>query len=173
MEKIIIYKSQTGFTKQYAQWIGEKLQCDAIDYKDIKKVDLNDYEIIIFGSRIHAGIIDGLKQFRSLIKESNSRLIVFATGATPNQATEEIGKIPENNALDQSIPFFYMQAGLCYEKMGFADKTIMKMLSKMLEKQKNKSSFDEGMKNAISSSYDNSSREYIMPLADYVRGLEG
>lgn len=30
---LVVYKSVTGFTKQYAEWIAEKLNCSAVELK--------------------------------------------------------------------------------------------------------------------------------------------
>ena len=169
MNVMVIYKSRTGFTKRYAQWIGDELRCKVTDYGEIKKIDLDSYDLIIYGGRVHAGKIDNLDKVKSLLNNKKCDLIVFATGATPFEATEEIEKTRNLNFSDNSIPYFYMQSGLCYEKMGFFDRTIMKMLSKMLAKKENKSDIDNGTAIAISQSHDISDKSYIMPLVDYIK----
>ena len=47
MKTLIIYSSQTGFTKKYATWLSEELQADCIPLKDAKKINLDDYKNII------------------------------------------------------------------------------------------------------------------------------
>ena len=37
MKALVIYSSKTGFTKQYAQWIAEKLAGECITFKDASK----------------------------------------------------------------------------------------------------------------------------------------
>ena len=37
MKTLIIYTSQTGFTKKYAQWIADEMSADIYDLKDAKK----------------------------------------------------------------------------------------------------------------------------------------
>ena len=37
MKTIIIYTSQTGFTKRYAQWLSEELAAELITLEDAKK----------------------------------------------------------------------------------------------------------------------------------------
>jgi len=64
-----------------------------------------------------------------------------------------------------------MQGGLSYEKMSFPDRTVMKMMSKVLDKKKDKDSTEEGFAQAIKSSYDISSKEYAEPLIKWI--LEG
>lgn len=48
MKTIVIYTSQTGFTKRYAEWIAEATQADCFDLSAAKKKDLATYEAIIF-----------------------------------------------------------------------------------------------------------------------------
>ena len=60
---LIIYKSSTGFTKRYAELLAKRLGCALADFKNIRPAFLSGYDIIIFGTRAHAGSIDGLKNF--------------------------------------------------------------------------------------------------------------
>jgi len=62
-----------------------------------------------------------------------------------------------------------MQSGLNYSKMGVGDYLIMKALAKMLSSKKDKNSEEAGCEQAIGSSYDISSREYIAPLIQFIQ----
>ena len=62
-----------------------------------------------------------------------------------------------------------MQGGLNYEKMGILGRMIMKILAKILSRKKDKSSDEAGFEQAIGSSYDISSREYIAPLIQFIK----
>lgn len=173
MKKVVVYKSKTGFTKRYAEWIAEELSCDCFDYEKTSKSILQKYNYIIFGSRIHAGKIDGLKKFKSeYVDNTMSKLLVFATGGTPQiekNVIDSIWKASFSEIDLENIPHFYMQGGLNYEKMGFADRMVMKSLAKMLKMKANKNSVENGTEQAIGSSYDCSSREQIMPLIQYIK----
>ncbi len=61
-----------------------------------------------------------------------------------------------------------MQSGLCYEKMPFGDKLMMKVFASMVKRKKEKSEYETAMAQALGSSYDLSSKEYIKPLVSYV-----
>ena len=50
MKSIVIYNSQTGFTKKYADWITEAAGCEAVPLKKVRKVKLAEYDAIVFGS---------------------------------------------------------------------------------------------------------------------------
>ena len=172
MNTLVVYKSRTGFTKKYAEWISGELSCSAIDYDALTKDSLNDVGILIYGGRVHAGMLDSIKKIKELADSRKCRLIVFATGASPADAYDDIDKMWENNGIDEKYPHFYFQSGLCYEKMGVADKLMMKIFSKMVNGKKDKSDSDKAMAEAISKSYDATSKDYIKPLVEYVRNAE-
>lgn len=49
----------------------------------------------------------------------------------------------------------------------------MKIFCKMLQLKSNKSELEKGAYEAISSSYDNSKKEYIKPMISYLKELIG
>lgn len=169
MEKkiLIIYKSSTGFTKRYSKLLAKKLSCTAIEFKNIKPVSLSDFDIIIFGTRAHAGSIDGLKKLRKTCPPD----ILFVTGAASAAEHDVIDKLWKDNLTEEELsglPHFYMPAGLCYEKMCFTDKMMMKGLAFMLKKKKDKTEKDIAFERQIAASYDISSEEYVKPIIDYI-----
>ena len=40
MKSIVIYSSQTGFTKKYAEWISEESGAECVEFKKAKKLSL-------------------------------------------------------------------------------------------------------------------------------------
>ena len=44
MKTIVIYTSQTGFTKRYAEWISEASGAECLEFKQAKKIKLSDYD---------------------------------------------------------------------------------------------------------------------------------
>ena len=175
MKTVVIYKSKTGFTRKYAKWIQEAIRCDILDFQNISRSPLLAYDLIIYGSRIHAGKIDGLKKIKAfLVNNKIAALVVFATGGTPIEVEDVINSMWKASFTEDeldTIPHFYMPAGLNYENMGFSDKLIMKALAKMLKNKNDKDSVEAGCEQAIGHSYDISSREYITPLLEFLETL--
>ena len=171
---IILYNSWTGFTRRYAELTGKELDCPVHPLKDAPS-DLSAYAAVAFGSRLHAGTLDGWKKAQKLLQSRGAqKLVVFATGAMPNEAEDTIQKMWEQNLTAQerdSIPHFYLQAGLCYEKMGGADRAMMKFAAWAMTRKKAKTPEDEAFQAAIARSYDISDPKYIKPLADCLREL--
>lgn len=170
---VVVYKSSTGFTKKYAEMIAEEIDCTLADFKTVTAEMLSEYDTVIFGSRTHAGIIDGYKQMKEMFKKSTAdRIILFLTGATPNAAEDIIAQFWKQNLTAdelEKIPHFYMQSGLCYEKMSFSDKLMMKVFAFMMKRKKNKEPYEKEFEKAISGSYDISSKAYVEPLVSFLR----
>lgn len=169
---IVIYKSKTGFTKKYAEMIASELCCPIIDYKTVTPETMSGYDTVIFGCRAHAGRMDGYTKIKEMFQNSSSKhFLVFVTGATPNAAEDIIQEFWKQNLSAEelkTIPHFYMQSGLCYEKMSLSDKAMMKMFSAMLKKKQDKNDYEKNFEHAIAGSYDISSKEYIMPLLSFL-----
>ncbi len=172
-EILIIYKSVTGFTAQYARCLAEELDCTAEDLKAASAMVLSGYKTLIFGGRFHAGFVDGLKEAKALFRKSGAaRFIVFATGATPAAELEMIEAAWKNNLTEEelaAIAHFYLPGGLRYEKMPLGDKLMMRVFAAMVKHKKEKSEYERAMAQAVGMSYDISSKEYIKSLVDCAR----
>lgn len=170
---IVIYKSNTGFTKKYANWISQELRCDAVSLREISSVNLKQFDIVIFGGGIHAGRINGISFIKNnMFSLKEKKVIVFATGATapiPNEIERfKNSNIPHN----KNIAFFYFQSGLNYADMHGLDKVLMGLLKTALKMKKNKSESEQGTADAIQSSYDFSNRDQLEPLISFINELK-
>ncbi|MDE6218878.1 MAG: flavodoxin domain-containing protein [Lachnospiraceae bacterium] len=170
---IVIYKSSTGFTKKYAEMIANEMKCALEDYQKVSADMLSKYDIVIFGTRAHAGRIDGYQKAKKLFEKCNvGKLVLFVTGATPNAAADVLEAFWRQNLSEDEmtkLPHFYMQSGLCYEKMSLTDRLMMKVAAIMIKHKKNKTEQDIGFEEGIQRSFDNSSRVYIDPLISYMK----
>lgn len=173
MKTMLVYQSRSGFTKRYAEWIAQETGCRMIPLKAADRAVLSGCDVLVFGSRLHAGRLDGLGRFRKLYEESGAKaLALFATGAAPNSAAETIEKMWSVNLTAEEkerIPHFYMQAGLCYERLGFFDRTLMKLAAPLIEKQNSGAPQGEQIARTIRSSYDISDRQYTAPLVEWLK----
>jgi menaquinone-dependent protoporphyrinogen IX oxidase len=168
-KKIVIYKSNTGFTEKYANWIAEDLHCDVVSLDRITILEIIKYDVIIFGGGIHAGKINGIKFIKdNTTAFENKKVIVFATGATPS-IPEEIERFKNINLHENTnISFFYFQSGMNYTNMRYKDKMLMSLLKVFLKFKRDKSDIQQGAADAIKSSYDYSNRSQIEPLISFV-----
>lgn len=67
MKAIVIYTSQTGFTKRYAEWIAQAAGADCLELSAAKKKDLAEYDAVIFGGWACAGSISKIAWFKGNI----------------------------------------------------------------------------------------------------------
>ena len=178
MKTLVIYTSQTGFTKRYAEWISEELNADIYDLKDVKK-KTNDffetYEAIIYAGWCMAGMVVKVKWFfERAAYWKNKKLSIVAVGASPND-NPEVDEFLNNLLTDEQRPFikaFYCQGGINYDKMKFSSRTAMKMFANSLKNNKNSSEDDRKKGEMISRSYDISDKRFIDQVVDYIRGNE-
>lgn len=175
----IIYLSKTGFTKKYAQWIAEETEADTVSFKECNKKRaaeiLNTCENIVFGSRLKGGMIEGLPKAKKMFFDTGkNRFLLFTTGASSecDETKETLKKMWEKNLTAdelRKIPHFYLQAGLCYEKMPFTEKMMMNALKSMLKKKKSVEGIDGEMAKALESSFDISDKKYILPIVNLLK----
>ena len=178
MKTLVIYTSQTGFTKRYAEWISEELDADIYELKDVKK-KTNDffetYEAIIYAGWCMAGMVVKVKWFfERAAYWKNKKLSIVAVGASPNE-NPEVDEFLNNLLPDEQRPLikaFYCQGGINYDKMKFPSRTAMKMFANSLKNNKNSSEDDRKKGEMISRSYDISDKRFIDQVVDYIRGNE-
>lgn len=166
MKTIVIYNSQTGFTKRYAEWIAEAAGAECLALAEAKKKDLAGYDAIIFGSWACAGSIKDLGWFTENMDHwTGKKLIVFCVGASP--ITPDVEKSLARNFNEPKLEradVFYCPGGLNYEKMSAPTKLMMKMFVKMIKAKKDKSAIEEEMARVMSSSYDIADKKYTEPI---------
>ncbi len=165
MKKIVIYKSKTGFSQKYAEWIAQALECDAVELKDISAKNLQNYDIIIYD----------MKKVKSLHAQLPSKKwVLFANGMTPAETQGNYENLVKTNLSGgmENVPFFYFQSGLNYEKMGSMSRKMLSMVGSMLAKKEDKTEEEAELARKFGSSSDESDVKYIEPLVACVRQFE-
>ncbi|MDE6202137.1 MAG: flavodoxin, partial [Lachnospiraceae bacterium] len=97
MKTIVIYNSQTGFTKRYAGGIAEAAGADCMELQAVKKKNMEAYEAVIFGGWARAGGISGINWFKSnMDKWADKKLLVFCVGASPIDSPDIAPALKQN-----------------------------------------------------------------------------
>lgn len=172
MKTVVIYSSQTGFTKRYAEWIAEAAEADSLELALAKKKDLSSYNAIVFGGWACAGSIRDLKWFKCHMDQwTDKKLIVFCVGGSPMDSPEIEPALKKNFTETERmrVNVFYCPGGFCYEKMSVSSRLMMRMFLKALKAKKGKTEAEEVMVKMISSSYDISDRKYTEPILKCLR----
>ncbi|MEG1826623.1 MAG: flavodoxin domain-containing protein [Gordonibacter sp.] len=175
MKAVVMYRSNTGFTRRYATWIAEELGCEAIDMA-VSPVDVGDFDVVVFGSWFHAALVPGSKECKHLMAEHpDVPFVVFVVGATKPEETEQTAEALERTypkADYPDLPRFYLRGGFDYPSLSFMDKMLMKMMFKELEKKAASGDADaaEGLA-GMREGFDATDREAIGPLVACVKEL--
>ena len=175
MKTIIVYSSQTGFTKRYADWLAEELGTVAITLAEAKKQSdqyFEDADAIIYGGWAMGGKVVNSEWFTQRIPLwKGKKLALFCVGASPNENPEVETAL--NNALTEEerkyAKAFYCQGGLSYERMKLPSKLALKAFASMIKKKKDATEQEKMMGEMISHSYDIADRKFITPIATYVQ----
>ncbi|MBO4679050.1 MAG: flavodoxin [Lachnospiraceae bacterium] len=176
MKTLVVYTSQTGFTKKYAGWLAEKTGGDVFDVKDVqKKPDsfFADYDAIVYAGWVMAGkVVKANWLFGKASSFADKRLAVVAVGGCPNEAPEvqEALKTIVPDELKATIPAFYCQGGFNYAKMNTASRMALKMFIGMLKSRKNQTEDQKRMVELISHDYDIADPNLLEPVIKYIEG---
>lgn len=169
---VVIYRSKSGFTKNYAQWIAEELQCDLLQGENVKASDLSPYDTIIYGGGMYAIGINGIKLItKNFDNLQNKKLIVFSVGASPvrSETTEEIKNANIPAEQQESIQFFYLRGGFDYSRLTRLNKILMTLMKMKLKRVKNPDADTKGMLASYTHPLDFTNKKYIEPIVKSVK----
>ena len=176
MKTLIIYTSQTGFTKKYAGWIAERTGGDLLELKDAQKKDpafFDAYRAIVYGGWAMAGNVVKVKWFFDKASSwKDKKLAIFCVGGSPNDNPDVEVWLSKALTDEQRkyIKAFYCQGGFNYEKMNGPSKLAMKMFVAALKKKKDQTEDEKTMVKMIASSYDISDIKFTDPIVEYLEG---
>jgi flavodoxin len=169
---VVVYRSKSGYTKKYAQWIAEAVGADLIDGRTAKLKDLLAYDTLVYGGALYATGIHGLslitKNFDAL---KDKKLIVFTLGATPVRPdiVEEVRGKNFTVEQQQRIRFFMLRGGFDKSKLTPMDKVLMALLKAKLKRRKAPTADERGMLAAYGQPLDFTDEKHIAPIVAAVR----
>lgn len=131
MKRLILYGSQYGTTKGYAEKFAEMTGIPVISYEDIK--DLAGYELIIHFGGLYAGGVKGLRKTVGEMAEG-TKIIIVTVGladVSDRKNTDNIKKsirkqVPENILNRAKIA--HLRGGIDYNKLSFKHRAMMTLL---------------------------------------------
>lgn len=160
---LIAYQSKYGSTKQYAEWIHQKINGDLVNIENGDKPDLAEYDIIIIGGYVRTGnivIAPFIKDHWSVIK--GKKVILFTTSGTPPQHPK-IQSIYEKSLPEEirkEIKYFPLHGRISGKDLTFFDKFLI-TIGKIMEQ-------DETLKKDMGKDFDGVQRENLLPLLEYL-----
>lgn len=174
MKTVVVYKSKSGYTRTYEEWIAEELGADLKENNRLKVEELLGYDTIIYGGGMYAGGINGLKLIKHNLEFLKGRNIaVWATGANPGRP-EEMQAVWEKHFSPEQlsdIRTFYLRGGFDLSLCSTGDKVLMKLLKSHLQKKEDPTEDEKGILSMCERPVDFRDRKNIEELCAWVRGL--
>ena len=174
MNAIVVYKTKYGSTKQYAEWISEELECEAVDAKNIKADDLVKYDTIVYGGGLYAEVINGVSLItKNIDKLSDKKIIVYTTGITPSDVREYYdGEVIEKNfknGVPKNIKIFNFLGKMVQKELTPVHYAALVSLKKIMSAKKNPSDMVKMLIDLCDADGDFSDRKYIDELVEYAK----
>ena len=139
--KIIIYASQYGSTKQYADELSKRTGIETVEYTEVR--DINQYDTIVYLGPLYAGSIMGLKKTLNKIRNvQDKKLIVGTVGlADPNDKKnrEEIMngiKQQVHGCIYNKARVYFLRGAIDYSNLNLKHKTMMAFIHRKVKGMK-------------------------------------
>lgn len=165
----VIYKSNYGATKKYAEWIADELGAELIEREDASADTLKAYDCIIYGGGLYASGVIGSDL---VAKNACKNLVVFTVGLADPANTDY------SNILSRAFPkqeyqpqkVFHFRGAIDYGQLRFLHRNLMKLLKKSVEKKpiSERSEEDKAMLETYGKQIDFTDHSTIEPLVAYV-----
>lgn len=131
MQRIIIYGSEYGTTRRYAEQLSRLTGLPATDYAAAG--DLHGYERVVYLGGLYAGGVKGLKRTVKRLP-AGVKLILVTVGLADVTDQENIRNI--QNAVRRQLPpalfantaLFHLRGGIDYSRLNPLHKTMMTLL---------------------------------------------
>ncbi len=174
MKSVVVYSSITGFTRKYAEWIADDLNCDILSVKDATIEKLLKYDTVIYGGSLHAAGITGIKIIKNNWRKlTGKNLVIFATGASPYKE-KILDEIREKNFTPEEqkqVKVFYLRGGFDFSRLNFINKVLMSLFkwSILLKPEKKRTPDEIGMLACYANPVDYTNKEKCREIVDYVK----
>lgn len=177
MSTVIVYCSQTGYTKTYARWLADSLGTEALPFSRRGEAAVSSAETIVFLSWFHAG---GLKEARWLRgrmdAQPGKRYVVVGVGAYP-MPSEDWPQSDTDAAFEHAFPrdrypalkHFYCQGGFDFDRLCTLDKLAMRAFFRMQAKAAETDPRIAFALDAMKQGFDGTGRAHLQPVIDHLR----
>ncbi len=136
MPGIVIYGSQYGTAKQYAEELAKKTGFELKAYNDT--FDINSYESIAYIGAIYASSVLGMKKAFARLGDCQGKKIAIATVGLADPTDQEYVAGIEDG-MKKELPdevfehasLFHLRGAIDFAKLSFKHKTMLKMFLKM------------------------------------------
>ena len=133
MTSVVIYGSQYGTTRQYAEELARRTGVEARRYDSVG--DINQYDTIAYVGALYAGGVLGMKKtFASLASCEGKTIAIATVGLADPADPHNVESIEENmrrqlpGKVFEAAHIFHLRGGIDYSRLGFKHRTMMRLL---------------------------------------------
>ena len=134
---VIIYGSQYGTTKRYAEYRSEMTGIEAVAFKEAK--DIDKYDRVIFMGALYAGSVLGLKKTVSKMSPKQE-LVIVTVGLVDPTNPENIAYI--RHSIKERVPehfydetrIFHLHGAIDYSHLSLKHRMMMAVIHSKLSK---------------------------------------
>ena len=133
--KIIIYGSQYGTTRKYADELAKRTNIECKSYEDV--IDIDQYNTVIYIGGLYVGGVLGMKKTLAKISQcQNKKIIIVTVGLADPMDADNTDNIKSNmkrqlsKELYENAHIFHFRGGIDYSYLNFKHKTMMGLLYK-------------------------------------------
>ncbi|WP_069997220.1 flavodoxin domain-containing protein [Cellulosilyticum sp. I15G10I2] len=135
MKTLITYASKHGAARKCAQMLKEKIAGDneVIDLKNVKNIDLSQYDNVVIGGSIYVGAIQ--KQVTEFCSQNieilkKKKIGLFISCMNENEAEKQLNQVFPQELLEAACVKKSCGGEFNFKSMNFMEKMIIKMISK-------------------------------------------
>lgn len=169
MIKAIVYVSETGYTKEYANLLGKEISLPAYSLSQAKSNLDKDTEIIYLGW-LMAGTIKGYKQANKMYN------ICAVCGVGMATSGSQIDDIKKHIDIKKDVPLFTLQGGFNINKLHgiykIMMKTMIKTVGKSLSKKENRTKDEDDMLDMLLHGGNRVNIKNMQPLLDWYESIQ-
>ena len=121
---IIVYGSQYGTAKKYAEELAKRTCFDIKSYKNVN--DISNYDTVVYIGALYAGGVLGMKKtFANMSQCKNKKIIIVTVGLADPTDVENTDNIKSgmkkqlSKELYDNALIFHLRGGIDYSQLGF------------------------------------------------------
>ena len=131
MKGMIIYKGKYGATRQYAQWLSEKLNIAAIPASDSIEEQIDSCDYFVLGTSVYIGklkLARWLKNNQDSIK--GKKIFFYLVSATPPSETGKLNKYIQTGIpaeLLKKMEIYFLHGRMKMSELSARDRFMLRM----------------------------------------------
>lgn len=166
----VVYTSNTGHTKKYADLFGKKTGLKVYEFDEAKKALGKNSKVIYFGWMKQGKIVN----YQKAVKEFDVKAVCAVGMSLPGGKSEESTR--EQSHIVDTIQVFYLQGGFQFNQLTgmnrFVMKTFMKTMVPAFEKRDDLSEEEACMLKVFKDGGNFVSIDNLSPVFEWYAGLK-